>query len=136
MIEYDLCAHGIHDMIKALGGKSFKEGVCFALGAHAVHDLGTLQVFVDHAIHRVDVVLTVAVNRNGNVALVLGLHQTGENGVLMAAVAALADADIMRVLACKITDELPSAVFGAVVDEADAALVTDFSGRGKAVDFV
>ena len=70
------------------------------------------------AIHRVDVVLTVAVDGNGNVALVLGLHQTGENGVLMAAVAALADADIMRVLACKITDELPSAVFGAVVDEA------------------
>ena len=55
----------------------------------------------------VSVSYTHLVDGDGDVAAALGLHQPGQHGVLVAAVAALGDADIVLVLRGKILDQLP-----------------------------
>ena len=122
-------------MIKALGGEPLKEGIGVPAAAHAVDHLGTVQIFLHHLVHGVDVILTIAVNGDGDVAVVgAGLHQARQHGVLMAPVPALGNADKMRILLCKAADELPGLVAGAIVDEQHPALVADHAFFGEAGD--
>ena len=75
----------------------------------------------------VDIILAIAINGNGDIAMVLCFHQTGKHGVLMAAVAALGDADVMFILLCQVTDDFPGFIPGTIVDKEDTAAVADFS---------
>ena len=110
MVKDDLRAHGVEDFIEALRGKAFKKRVCLALAAHAVYDVAAVAVGVHHGVHRVDVVLPVAVDGNRNVAAAFRLHQARQHGILVAAVAALADADVMLVTGGQFVDDFPGAV--------------------------
>ena len=110
MVKDNLRAHGVEDFIKALRGKAFKKCVGLALAAHAVHDVAAVAVGVHHGVHRVDVVLPVAVDGNRNVAAAFGLHQARQHGILVAAVATLADADVMLVTGGQFVDNFPRPV--------------------------
>ena len=110
MVKDDLRAHGVEDFIEALRGEALKKRVCLALAAHAVHDVAAVAVGVHHGVHRVDVVLPVAVDGDRDVAAAFGLHQARQHGVLVAAVAALADACIVRVTRSQVTDNFPRPV--------------------------
>ena len=112
-------------MVEALGGEPLEEGVGVPAAAHAVDYLGAVQILFDHLIHGVDVVLTVAVDGDGDVAAaaVERLHQPGQHGVLVAAVPALGDADEVIILRGELLDEGPGGVAGAVVDEEHPALL-------------
>ena len=125
-------------MVKALGGEALEEGVCIAAAAHAVDHLGTVQILFNHLVHGVDVVLAVAVDGDGDIAAaaVQGFHQTGQHGVLVAAVPALRDPDEMLILFCKPGDELPCLIPGAVVDKQHPALVADQPCGGQVVNLL
>ena len=125
-------------MIKALGGEPLEEGVGVPAAAHTVHHLGTVQILFHHLVHGVDVVLTVAVDGDGDVAAVAvqRLHQPRQHGVLVAAVAALGNADIVLILRGKALDQLPRFVAGAIVDEQHPALVADHAFFGEAGDLL
>ena len=88
-------------------------------------------VLAEHIVHRIDVVLPVAVNGDRHVTAVLRFHQSGEDGVLVSPVAALGDAKEMRVLFGELADDCPCAVTAAVVDEQDAAVFGDEPLRGQ-----
>ena len=62
------------------------------------------------------------------------LHQTGQHGVLVAAVSTLGDADVVLILRGKILDQLPCLVFGAVVHEQHPALFTHKALCGQRMD--
>ena len=132
VVEDDLGPHGGEELVEALGGEALEEGVGLPAGAHAVDHLAAVEIGVDHLVHSVDVVLTVAVDGDGDVTLVARLHEPGEHRVLVAAVAALADADIVLVLCGELADDLPGLVLAAVVDEEDAAVLGDLA-RGAQV---
>ena len=106
-----------------------------ALGAHAVHHVHARQVFVDHRVHGVDVVLAVAVDGNGHVGQVLGGHQARQQSVLMAAVAGKADAPVVLVRFSQASDDVPGLILGTVVDEQYAAFVRYLARCGKVFDF-
>ena len=72
-----------------------------------VHNITAVAVGVHHAVHCVDIVLPIAVDGNGDVATALGLHQARQYGVLVAAVAALADADIVCIAGRQLVDNFP-----------------------------
>ena len=131
VVKDDLGAHGVEDFIEALRGKALKKRVGVALAAHAVHDVAAVAVGVHHGVHRVDVVLAVAVNGNRNVAATFGLHQARQHGILVAAVAALADADIVRVTRSQVTDNFPRPVLRAVVHKQHAAFRADLARGGQ-----
>ena len=131
MVEYDLGPQGIQQLIEAFGGKALEKGVGVPLAAHTVHNITAVTVGVHHAVHGVDVVLTVTVDGDGDVAAALGLHQPGQHGVLVAAVAALADADIVRIARSQLIDDLPCAVLGAVIYKQDPAVRADFACSGQ-----
>ena len=135
MVEHDVRAQRVHQVVEALGGEPLEEGVGVAAAAHAVDHLGPVQILLDHLVHGVDVVLPVAVDGDGDVA-VAGLNQSGQHGVLVAAVPALRNADEMLVFLCKFADQLPSGVLGAVVDEEHPALVADHLFFRKGLDFL
>ena len=87
MVEDHVDAHGLEDAVEALGRGALEEGVGLALGAHAVDDFAPIvQICVDHGVHGIDVVLPVAVDADGHIVGATGLHQPGEEGVLMPAV--------------------------------------------------
>ena len=130
----DLRAHHCKELIEALRGEALEEGVCLAAGAHAVDDLAAIEISIDHRVHRVYVVLPVAVNGDRDIALVLRLHESGKDGVLVPAVAALADADIMLVRLCKLLDDAPCVILAAVVYEKHAAVGADLARCGKGVE--
>ena len=137
MVEHDIRAKGIHQVVEALGSEPLEEGVGIPAAAHAVDHLGTVQIFLHHLVHGVDVILTIAVNGDGDVAVVgAGLHQARQHGVLMAPVPALGNADEMRILLCKAADELPGLIAGAIVDEQHPALVADHAFFGEAGDLL
>ena len=125
-------------MVEALGGEPLEEGVGVAAAAHAVYHLGTVQILLHHLIHGVDVILPVAVDGNGDIAAaaVQRLHQACQYGILVAAVAALRNADEVLVLLCKALNELPGLILGAVVDEQHPAPVAHKAAGGKVVDLL
>mgnify|MGYP000503182267 CR=1 FL=1 len=87
VVEHDIRAKGIHQVVEALGSEPLEEGVGVPAAAHAVNHLGTVQIFLHHLVHGVDVILTIAVNGDGDVAVVgAGLHQARQHGVLLAPV--------------------------------------------------
>lgn len=135
VIEHHIRSQRLHHFVKALGGGSFEPGVRLALGAHAVHHVHARQVFVDHRVHGVDVVLAVAVDGNGHVGQVLGGHQARQQSVLMAAVAGKADAPVMLVRFSQASDDVPGLILGTVVDEQYAAFVRYLARCGKVFDF-
>ena len=122
MVEHYLGAHECQELIECLGGEALEESVRLAAGTHAVDYLAAVVPCVNHCVHGVYVVLTVAVDADGHIALVLCFHQTCQHGVLMAPVAALADSDKMLVLFCQFADYIPGIVAAAVVHEHDAAV--------------
>ena len=136
MVIHDLRAHGGKKLIKALSRCALEERVAFALRAHAVNHLAAAEVFVDHPVHGVNVVLTVAVDGYGDITAILRLHQTGENGVLVAAVAALAYADAALVRLCKTGYDVPSAVPASVVNEQKTAVGGYFALGSKLPEFI
>ena len=135
VIEHHIRSQRLHHFVKALGGGSFEPGVRLALGAHAVHHVHARQVFVDHRVHGVDVVLAVAVDGNGHVGQVLGGHQARQQSVLMAAVAGKADAPVVLVRFSQASDDVPGLILGTVVDEQYAAFVRYLARCGKVFDF-
>ena len=135
MIEHHIRPQRLHHFVKTLGGGSFEPGVRLALGAHAVHHVHARQVFVDHRVHGVDVVLAVAVDGNGHVGQVLGGHQARQQSVLMAAVAGKADSPVMLVRFSQASDDVPGLILGTVVDEQYAAFVRYLARCGKVFDF-
>ena len=136
MVIDHLGPHHGQELVKALGGGPLEEGVRLPAGADAVDHLTAVMVGIHHGVHGVDVVLAVTVDGDGDVALILGLHQPGQHGVLMAPVAALANAQIVLVLAGKIGDNVPGSVLTAVIDEEDAAVLTDLAGGGEGFDLI
>ena len=136
VVEHDICAQGVHHMIKALGGEPLEEGVSVPAAAHTVHHLGTVQILFHHLVHGVDIVLTVAVDGDGDIAAVAvqRLHQPRQHGVLVAAVAALGNADIVLVLCGKALDQFPRFVAGAIVDKEHPAFIADQPLCGQTVD--
>lgn len=134
MVIDDLRAHHREELIEALRGEALEEGVRLAAGAHAVDDLAAVEVSVDHRVHRVYVVLPVAVNGDRDIAFVLRLHEPGKNGVLVPAVAALADADIMLVRLRKLLDDVPRIILAAVVYEKHAAVGAYLARGGKGLE--
>ena len=132
VVEDDVRPQQVHQVIKALGGKALEKGVGVPAAAHPVDHLGPGKVFADHLVHGVDVVLPVAVDRDGHIHPVLPrFHQPGQHGGLVAPVAALADADEMLVGFGKLADQPPGIVPAAVVDKADPAFFTDQAGGGQ-----
>ena len=138
MVEHDICAQRVHDVVEAFGGEALEEGVGVPAAAHAVHHLGTVQILAHHLVHGVDVILTIAVDGDGDVAgaAVQGFHQTGQHSVLVAAVAALGDADKMLILFSKLLDEVPRFVPGTIVHEQHPAFFAHKTLCGKAVDLI
>ena len=138
VVEDDVGPQGVHQVIESLGGKALEKCVCVPAAPHAVYHLGTLQILAHHFIHGVDVVLAVAVDGDGDIAAaaVQGFHQTGQHGVLVAAVPALRDPDEMLILFCKPGDELPCLIPGAVVDKQHPALVADQPCGGQVVNLL
>ena len=115
MVKDNLGAHRVQQLVEALRRKALEKGVGLALAAHAVHNITAVAVGVHHAVHCVDIVLPIAVDGNGDVATALSLHQARQYGVLVAAVAALADADIVCIAGRQLVDDFPRAVLGAIV---------------------
>ena len=136
VVVHHLGPHGVEQLVEPFGGEPLEKGVAGAAAAHAVHDLAAVPVGVHHRVHRVDVVLTVAVDGNGDVTLVFGFHQTCQHGVLVAPVAALADADIVRVLLGQVTDDGPGLVLGTVVDKQHPAFRADLARGGQIGDLL
>ena len=66
-------------------------------------------------------------------AAVERLHQSGQHGVLVAAVPALGDADEVIILRGELLDEGPGGVAGTVVDEEHPALLADKARCGEVV---
>ena len=125
VIVDDLCPHIIHQFIEALRRHPLEPGVRVPAGTHAVDDLTAVQVLAHHLVHGVDVILAVTVDRDRDVAVLLGLHQAGEHSVLMPPVAALGNAQKVRVFPRKRLDDLPGPVPGSVVYKQHPAFVRD-----------
>ena len=125
MVIDHLRAHGLQEFIKALRRGPLEKRVRLPAGAHAVDDLAAVPVLIHHPVHGVDVILPVAVDGDRDVAAVPGLHQPRENGALVSAVPALADPDAVRIFFRQLPDDVPCAVFAAVVHEQDPALGAD-----------
>ena len=134
VVVHHLGPHGVEQLVEPFGGEPLEKGVAGAAAAHAVDDLAAVPVGVHHPVHGVDVVLAVAVDGDGDVAAVLGFHQPGQHGVLVAPVAALADADIVRVACGQAADDLPGPVLRPVVDKQHPAVGADFAGGGQVGD--
>ena len=136
MVIDDLGPHRVEKFVKPFGREALEKGIGIPLGTHAVNNLAAVAVGVHHCVHRVDVVLAVAVDRDCDIAAVFGFHQTGQHGVLVAAVAALADADVVRVAVCQLGDDLPCFILRTIVDKEHPAFGADFSGGSQICNFL
>ena len=137
VVEDDVGPQSVHQVVEPLGGEPLEEGVGVAAAAHTVDHLGTVQILLHHLVHGVDVVLPIAVDGDGDVAVVgFRLHQPGQHGVLVAAVPALGDADEVFIFLCEPADELPGGIMGAVVDEEHPALVADKALFGQRLELL
>src|SRR5690606_29008159 len=110
-------------------GKPLLERIGRPAFSDTVYDVPALMEPVDHFLDHVDVVLEVGVDTDDGVAV--GLEQTSQEGVLMAAVAAQLDAHDGHLTLYERLHDLPSAIAAAVVDKIDPALLRYLSGRDQ-----
>ena len=108
-------AHLVHEPIKGQRARPFEPTVAYTAAADAVDDITAFLVFLDHAVHCVQIVLPVAVDRDRNIAVFLCLHKTGQKRVLVPTVPALRNAEDMLVSLRKLTDDVPGHISGSVV---------------------
>ena len=87
MVVHRFGAHAGKKLVERLGAAALERGIGLAARADAVDHLGACAVGLDHLVHGVDVVLAVAVDADGYVALPAHFHQTREQRILVAAVA-------------------------------------------------
>ena len=125
MIEHHLSPQPVHQFIKALRGKALEKGIGVPFAPQAIYHFTAVQILFYHLIHGVDVVLTVTVYGNGDVAPVLCFHQSGQHRVLVAPVAALGNTHKMAVFPGQLLNNLPGFVLASVVDEQDFAVRAD-----------
>ena len=131
MIVDHLCAHFVQQLIEALGGEAFEKRIGIPVGTNAVDHLIALSIGRHHFVHGVDVVLTVAVDGDGNVAAVLCLHESGQYGVLVSAIPALANAKKMGILMGETGDDVPGGILTAVVHKQHPAVRGNVSRSGQ-----
>ena len=136
MIVHDLRAHLIHQFIEALGSHTLEPGVRIPAGPDSVDDLAALPVLAHHLVHRIDIILAVTVNRDSNIAVLLGFHEARENSILMSPVPALGDSQIVRILPGQRLYDLPGGVLRTVIDKKDPALLRDQAFPCKLCDFI
>ena len=112
-----LHAHGLEQAVEGLRREALEERVGLAAGAHSVDHVAAVEVGVDHLLHRGDVVLAVAVDRDGGVAAPARLHEAAEQRVLVPAVAGERAAAVGGIGGGQLPDDLPGAIAAAVVHE-------------------
>ena len=125
VVVNEIGAEELHKAVVRAGGRALEERIGGARGAHAADDAAALFVFFDHFIHRVDVVLQIGVDADGDVAPGARPHEPRGERVLVAAVADLAQTGEVRVAFVERADDAPRRVLRAVVHEHDAALRRD-----------
>ena len=81
MVENHLGPHGIQQLVEALCREALEERVGIPFAADTVNHLAAVQIGIHHGIHCIDIVLSVAVDGNGDITAVLGLHQSRQNGI-------------------------------------------------------
>ena len=86
VVEYRLRPHKVHQTVKALSGKTFEECVLLPACAHTVDNITALIVLVQHAIHRIHIILQVGIHGNRHVTAVLCRHKSRQQRILMAPV--------------------------------------------------
>ena len=136
VVIHDLRAHGGEESVKALRGRAFKEAVGLAVISYTVDDIAAVKIGTNHIVHRVYVVLPVAIDGYAYIAVVLCLHNSGKHGVLMAAVAALAYAYVVLVARSKGADNIPRSVAAAVVYKQYAAVFGNELFFGKLMQLI
>ena len=94
MVVDNFRPHLVHHFVKAFRRHPFEPGIGISAGADAVDDLAAVKILPDHLVHGIDVILPVTIDGDRNIAVLLGLHETGQNGVLVSAVSALCNPDI------------------------------------------
>ena len=67
-------------------------------------------ISIDHLLHCRNIILSIAINANRNITLVLCFHQTGKNRILMAAISRLSNANKVNIFFCQINYDFPSSV--------------------------
>ena len=125
VVEHHLGPHGRHQLVESLGGHPLEPGVGIPLGTDAVNHLIPGQVLVHHLVHRVDIILPVAVDGYCDITAVLRFHQAGQHRVLVSPVPALADSDAALVILCQFPDNLPGPVRRSVVHKQHPAVPAD-----------
>ena len=71
MIKDHLSPHGIQKLIEAFCCKSFKKCIPFPAAPDSVDNFASLCIFVHHLFHCSDIILSVTINGNGDVAFIL-----------------------------------------------------------------
>ena len=135
MVEHHVCAHHLHDLIKALGGELLEKGIRFPGIPHAVDHVISGIVLVHHLVNGIDIVLEVGIQGNCHVAVILHCHQAAQQRILVSPVPGQAHALVNGILLVQRLDDLPGAVLRAVVDKDDAALLRDLLRRHQRLYF-
>ena len=87
--------HFIQQFIETLCGKPFEKGICRSFTPHPINNLITCQILVHHLVHRIDIILPITIDGNGDITEILGFHQSCQHRILMSAISALGDANKM-----------------------------------------
>ena len=125
VVVNEIGAEELHQSVVPAGGGALEERIRRARGAHAADDAAAFFILLHHFVHRVDVVLQIGVDTDGDVAPGARPHEPRGESVLVAAVADLAQTGEMRVALVERADDAPRGVLRAVVHEDDAAFRRD-----------
>ena len=87
MVVHRFGAHAGKQLVERLSAAALERGIGLAARTDAVDHLGACAVGLDHLVHGVDVILAVAVDADGDIALPAHFHQARQQRVLVAAVA-------------------------------------------------
>ena len=137
MIRHGFRAHPLKHLIERFGGVPFEPRVLLTRRAHTVDDFIPVAEVRDELVHRVHIVLQIGIHGDGRItALVFGDHQSGEERILMAPVMGQFHAAEQQPIGImQVADDIPSTIFGTVIDEQNAASLTDLLSRNEPFDF-
>ena len=136
MIVHHFRAQQVHHFIKSLGGAALKRRIRLTAVAHPVDHIAALAEFPDKFTQNLHIILQVGVHAHGAVTLLFDGHQPGQQGILMAAVAAeLQSADSGMIL-LQPGDQGPGIIPAAVIHIDNAAVFATQSVLFHAGQFI
>ncbi len=113
----NFCTHQPHKVIKKSGEEALADSICLPLKTHALNDITTAKIRLQHLAANINVILKISIHGNTHIHCLGHSLKTGNKRRLMSLVARKAKPTDAFTSGCKRFNHGPGRILAAIINE-------------------